>query len=254
MAHGHPNWHDLNTRDPQGALAFYTALLPWTLHTTDDTPAGPYPILHDGQATFGGVITMDAQWEGLPPHWAHYFEVDDLDAAFAAATEAGGHVEFGPLPIPDVGRFGMVKSPLGAFAYLIEMDEASPPTPERPKPGQFCWMSLSTPDLAASKAFWAAVLGWTYTPMDMGGGVTAHIASAGEAQVADMDQAEHPEGAPAMWQAHVAVADLDATLAHATELGGTVLVPAMDLGTFGRMGIIQDPTGAMLPLFQATEG
>jgi len=58
-----------------------------------------------------------------------------------------------------------------------------------------------------------------------------------------------PEGVPAevpsFWGVYFAVADCDATLARATELGATVSFPAMDMGPM-RFAGITDPTGAFV--------
>ncbi len=49
---------------------------------------------------------------------------------------------------------------------------------------------------------------------------------------------------PPHWMVYFAVADTDATLARATELGGKSCVPPMDVPGVGRMAIMTDPQGA----------
>lgn len=68
MAHGHFGWHDLNTRDVDGALAFHGALFGWTVARVDQTPGGTYTVLDDGTAPFGGVLFMTDAWDGMDPH------------------------------------------------------------------------------------------------------------------------------------------------------------------------------------------
>lgn len=107
-------------------------------------------------------------------------------------------MHFGPLPIAGVGRFGLIADPQGAVAYVIQRDEPTPASPEEPSPGRFCWMSLSTPDVHAARAFWGAVIGYRFEQPTMDGGFAPVLAYAGDAMVADFDADNHPPGAPAM--------------------------------------------------------
>ena len=49
---------------------------------------------------------------------------------------------------------------------------------------------------------------------------------------------------PPNWMSVFAVADCDATVAKAQELGGQALMPGMDISV-GRVAVLQDPTGAV---------
>ena len=52
------------------------------------------------------------------------------------------------------------------------------------------------------------------------------------------------------WASYVTVDDVDATTAKARELGANVLAEPFDVMGVGRMSTIQDPTGAVLCLWQ----
>jgi predicted enzyme related to lactoylglutathione lyase len=52
------------------------------------------------------------------------------------------------------------------------------------------------------------------------------------------------DGIPPYWGVYFAVADTDATVAKATELGASVLAEPMDLPDVGRMAALADPQGA----------
>ena len=56
-------------------------------------------------------------------------------------------------------------------------------------------------------------------------------------------------GARAGWYGYVSVADVDATAAHATRLGGVVHVPPRDIPNIGRFAVLGDPQGAVFCLF-----
>ncbi len=244
MPHGHANWHDLNTTAVEDAAEFYEGVFGWKVHRVEPTASGAYHILHNGRATFGGITSMAAD-HGLPPHWAAYLEVDDLDAALARVAEAGGTVAFGPIPIEDVGRFAAIVDPLGASAYLIQT--LKPEAVPAAAPGNFCWLSLTSPDPGATQAFWSAVLGWTFREQPMEGGPAITLAFAGETSVADLEAAE----GPAAILPHVQVAALEDTLVAAEGRGARTVSAPMDLGPFGRVAVFADPQGAALAIYEA---
>jgi len=117
-------------------------------------------------------------------------------------------------------------------------------------PGTFCWVDLSTTDVVAAKRFYAAVFDWTAEDVPTEAGPPYTLLSHGGQLVCGAfalcpGQGDHP-----FWLTYVCVADLEATLVSAQTLGGSVTMPAMDIMEEGRLGVIQDPTGAHLGLWQ----
>jgi predicted enzyme related to lactoylglutathione lyase len=49
---------------------------------------------------------------------------------------------------------------------------------------------------------------------------------------------------------YVSVADLEASIATSTSLGGEVVVPPMPVPTVGRIAVVKDPQGAVIGLHQ----
>jgi predicted enzyme related to lactoylglutathione lyase len=58
---------------------------------------------------------------------------------------------------------------------------------------------------------------------------------------------------PDVWSIYLHVDDADATVAAATANGGEVIVPAMDVGTLGRMLVVTDAGGAAIGGWQPNE-
>ena len=56
----------------------------------------------------------------MPPTWATYFTVDDVNKRAAQAKELGRTVFTGPMDIPDIGRFAGVLSPQGVRILIIK--------------------------------------------------------------------------------------------------------------------------------------
>lgn len=121
---------------------------------------------------------------------------------------------------------------------------------QRHAPGTFCWVDLATTDPGAAKGFYTTVFGWTAEdlPTDLGPPYTM-FSQDGQgvcgAYALAPEQGGHPH-----WLNYVCVADLDATVAAAQSLGGQIAMPPMDVMEEGRLGVIQDPTGAHLGLWQ----
>ncbi|GGK54320.1 VOC family protein [Salinarimonas ramus] len=111
--------------------------------------------------------------------------------------------------------------------------------------GQFHWNELMTKDIAASKAFYGEVLGWTFEDMPMGDGTVYTVAMAGGQPAAGLfDMASMTEAGPEGWFAYIAVDDLDAALAAARERGAIVYREPFDVPDVGRIAILADPRGA----------
>ncbi len=67
----------------------------------------------------GLVDISGPEFEGVPPHWLCYVQVDDVDAAVATATAAGATVIVPVMGVEGVGRFAQIKDAEGAVMGLI---------------------------------------------------------------------------------------------------------------------------------------
>ena len=229
-------WFELVTRNPSKAQAFYSEVLGWKVEKFP-MQGFTYEMIKAGDAQIGGY----AQPQGnAPAHWISHVSVDDVDAAVAAATKAGGKVVQPASDIPTVGRMARIADPFGAELFLYRSndgDAADAPS----TPGKFHWNELSTPDAAKALAFYTKVVGWTHSGMDMGEMGTYHVLTGSGAYRGGV--IESKDG-PSRWLPYVDVADCDATVARAKKLGATVVVPPMDLADVGRFSILVDPEGA----------
>ena len=55
----------------------------------------------------------------VPPHWAAYVTVEDVDATAKKAEQAGATIIVPPTDIPNVGRFCTFQDPQGAVLSVI---------------------------------------------------------------------------------------------------------------------------------------
>ncbi len=123
--------------------------------------------------------------------------------------------------------------------------------------GTSTWLDLDTHDLAAASAFYSGLFGWTFedTGEQFGRYQIVRKAEALVGGVMDVTGMTCPAGdpLPSSWNVYLAVDDLDARLATATEHGGTVIVQPMDIGDAGRMAVVLDATGADVALWEAKD-
>ena len=118
-------WHELNTRDPEPAAAFFGTLFGWEARPVG-APGMDYTELRLGETGVAGMITMDENWPAeVPPHWMVYFAVTDCAAAAARVAELGGALHVPPTDIPGVGQFSFLADPHGAAFSVMALDEVS---------------------------------------------------------------------------------------------------------------------------------
>jgi uncharacterized protein len=116
-------------------------------------------------------------------------------------------------------------------------------------PGTFSWADLSTTDTDAAKAFYTGLFGWDYDdqPMPGDGGDYTMLTRDGRS-VAALFAAR--EGMPTFWNSYVTVEGADSAAARARDVGGTLMSEVFDVMDAGRMAVIQDPTGAVLSVWE----
>ena len=119
--------------------------------------------------------------------------------------------------------------------------------------GTFCWTELMTRDIAAAKKFYADLIGWRMVDQNFGGMPYTMLYAPGHKEAAGgMMQMAGPqfEGVPPHWMPYILVKDIDDRANRCKQLGGKIKVPPMDIPDIGRFCVIEDPTGAVISLFQ----
>lgn len=246
---GAPCWFELSSRDPARSREFLHQLFGWTGVDHDLGEMGSYTFLRNAHGTVGALCGLPPGAEGMPSNWGVYFRVTNVDERLARALNQGGKALCEPFDVPGHGRGVALTDPTGAAFSLWQ--------PASSDPGDFVmfedhaigWVELASRDATAAQAFYTDLLGWScqassvpmpegiaYTEYQLGetryGGILPMTAEWGEM--------------PSHWSLYVPVADVDGCLARAVELGGSVCVPAFDAPGVGRIGRLDDPTGAGL--------
>jgi predicted enzyme related to lactoylglutathione lyase len=121
-------------------------------------------------------------------------------------------------------------------------------------PGAFCWVDAATTDAAAAKSFYTALFGWEMKDNDAGDGAvytTCRIGGDAFCGLYEMSEEMRARGARPNWTSYVNVADADAAVARAKELGGEVVDEAFDVLDIGSMAVLKDPQGRIRGLAAA---
>ena len=118
-------WHELNTWEPQQALAFYGSTLGWSFEAMQLPDGIAYWTARKAGLPVGGIMALEEDLHaGIPTHWMTYMAVDTMDVAIEETLSAGGSLERPAVAVPGVGALAVVADPAGALVGLMEPDLA----------------------------------------------------------------------------------------------------------------------------------
>jgi predicted enzyme related to lactoylglutathione lyase len=239
-AAGTPSWVDHAAKDLAGSNSFYSSLFGWEADDQGEE-MGHYTLMRKSGKTVAG--NMGVMMEGQPSAWTSYISVEDADATVERAKKAGAAVVLEPMDVVDIGRMAIFVDPTGA-AIGVWQPKTFKGAELANEAASFVWNELNTRNVAAAKTFYTDVFGWTANDLDMGGmqyteWKLGDKTVAGMMTMPDMVPAE----VPAHWLVYFGTDDTDATVAKASELGATTLVPPTDIPP-GRFSVLMDLDGA----------
>lgn len=113
----------------------------------------------------------------------------------------------------------------------------------------FVHVELHTGDLARAKDFYSRLFDWKLDDLPAPGGEMPYtLIDVGEGTGGGM--AACPKDQAPRWLAYVAVDDIEAATRKARELGATVLQDVTEVGGYGWLSVIRDPTGAEIAMWK----
>jgi predicted enzyme related to lactoylglutathione lyase len=122
--HGHFNWNEFVTREPERVKRFYADTIGWTFQEQKQPDGACYWVaLMDGTPVAGIYPAMGPQFEGVPDNWMPYLAVDDVDDRVEKAVAAGATLMRPIFDVPDVGRLAILMQPGGAGVGWIQLPE-----------------------------------------------------------------------------------------------------------------------------------
>jgi uncharacterized protein len=229
-------WIDLGTNDAAGAKAFYGGLLGWEFEELASGEKGAYAICRLRGKAVAGLYDRAER-----PGWGSYIKVSDVDRATERARELGAEVVVEPFDAPGGGRVATLRDPAGAVVSLSRPGEGFGAEAVN-EDGAWTWNELVTPDLAAGVRFYTGLFGWTAG--EPSGPIQRTAFTLGELLIGGGHVPAPQEDPTPGWGVTFWVGDADRAAAMAQELGGSVLLPPMDIPV-GRFTILADPQGAV---------
>ena len=110
------------------------------------------------------------------------------------------------------------------------------------------WNELHTTDPEKAAIFYEKVVGFSHRSVPSPAG-PYHILSKGGVDRGGITS-HLPPGASPHWLPFVMVDDVDSTIERARKLGARIPMEPKNLMDIGRLGILEDPTGAILALMK----
>jgi predicted enzyme related to lactoylglutathione lyase len=121
-----------------------------------------------------------------------------------------------------------------------------------PNGGGFIWYELMTPDPAAAKRFYDAVVGWSIGENSVAPGIEYRMigrADGGNAGgVLTLNDEMIAGGARPIWLGYLHTDDVAATVGAIQAVGGGVMMTPWNQPGVGRLAMVTDPSGAVLYL------
>jgi len=233
-------WINTLTPNPAEAMDFFAAILGWTYF---EMPGYGHGMRVEGR-DIGGLF--DLQGPNTPPGLSPYIgvmvKVDGADASCERAATLGGTAK----PAFDVGgqgRMAVCFDPNGAEFDVWEAKAMPGSDADRLAHGAPSWAECMTTDVPRAASFYAELFGWTPEARPMPG-FDYIVFKLGETEVAGMMPV--PPGYDHVkphWGTYFTVNNADEAARKATELGGTLCIPVMDIPGIGRFCGILSPQG-----------
>jgi predicted enzyme related to lactoylglutathione lyase len=125
-------------------------------------------------------------------------------------------------------------------------------TPNRTRPGGFCWLDLAASDAALAKTFYAQAFGWTFHEQQANGGHFTRCRSEGQdvGSLYQLKPAQREQGTPSHWTPYILVNNAHAAARRVMECGGRLAVAPFDVQGTARIALIEDAVGALVGLWE----
>lgn len=246
---GRPVWYELMTTDSAAAETFYKNVVGWTSAPFQGSP-NPYTVFkRSGDVQVAGLMARP-QGMNMPPFWAMYVAVPNLEDAVSHITRLGGRELSPVIDVPSIGRMQMMKDPQGAAFYIIQPSSGEDRPETAAEVGEASWHELMTTDAEAAMKFYSEVFGWQPSDvMDMGAMGKYRMFDRPHGMIGGMMN-KPPEMAqvPPYWGIYFRVPDINAAVDRVKKNGGTIANGPMEVPGGDWVVNAFDPQGAAFSL------
>ena len=247
------SWADLASTDEKGSRRFYTELLGLNATAFPMGEDAEYVVLSKDGKSVCAMYEMSPevrQQAGGRPFWHTYFTVESADDAAAQVKSRGGAVVREPFDVMGEGRMAVAQDPTGAV-FLVWEPKSGIGAQVFGEPGALAWSELYTHNTEAASDFYAGLFGWSVNRTRGANNDEYFEFQIDGRSAAGMMAIKKEWGEmPPHWSIYFAVADLDASIGKAKDLGAQEVIPPMEVPDVGRLVFIQDPQGAYFAMIQ----
>jgi hypothetical protein len=227
--------------DDAPLVEFYRELFGWGIQRVGSVNYSMVDTL-GGDGINGGLGKSST---GEP--WStFYVEADDLQAVLDKAESLGGKTVLPVTEIPGMTTFAMFDDPDGLLIGLVQSAEPREGAPQGPSSGGGApvdWFEVLGSDAERTQSFYKEMFGWTVNPGDPGYGLVD--TGAGKGIQGGLGGA----GGENWATIYANVADVEATLARAEQLGASRIYGPMAVDDHMQTGAFRDPAGNVFGVY-----
>ena len=250
---GEPAWIEVSSTDPEGAEAFYTDLLGWSVRH-ERLGSGVYRMCSVDGRDVAGIAEAGLVHDGRPHGWITYFAVDDVDRSLTRAVELGAETLSTPRYLPAAGTGCVLVDPQGAV-FGVYAGESRAGVEAANTAGSLCWTELSTGEPDASVAFYRGLFGYGTDVRHSPTGRSYTVLTLDDAPVAGILELESqwPNTLPARWAPYLGVTDLERSVDRVVSLGGSQAIGPVQSPN-GALHVVRDAEGHTFDLIELETG
>ncbi len=237
----HNLWHDLITPDLEASKSFYGGLFGWTFSDTNFKGLR-YSTIYNAGKVIGGMIEVKTAKNST---WISALPLDNssLNARIKTVMASGAKAVLPPIKLPGRGKQVVFEGPLGEEFSLISENDFTAQLDGSLKSGNWIGMELWADDpVAASKfydsAFSVSTTKSTYDNKPYWTFKANNTIVAGMLQNPVTNQGSQ-------WVPYIQQNDINAMLPKLKKSGANILMNPNKNIRSGKIGIFQDPQGAI---------
>ena len=120
--------------------------------------------------------------------------------------------------------------------------------------GVFNWVDLATSDAKAAQTFYGGLFGWQFKEMpvpDRPPYTMAFHQGRAVTAICSLSDNMPTSSQPPQWQSYINVNNIEQCVEAWIQAGGKILMPPFPVMEYGDMAVVQDPTDAVVNLWQA---
>lgn len=234
-------WHDLVTPDIYQSKAFYESVFGWELRVIEGQGLR-MGTFYSGGIPLAGVLEVPKANTAV---WVKAIVISEMKERLAQAKRQGGKVLLPPAKIMGRGEQTVLESSSGEeFSFIELKGDSDLSVLDAEGENRWIWSELWSDDPQESGIFYKGVFGVTIDDKS-NGGRPYWVFMAGDQPLAGM--IENPiTNQGTQWVPYIHSSDPSGTVGKAEEAGAFVVLQPSPEVRDGKVGVIQDPQGALL--------